>query len=162
MEIEHKFLVRGPFKHLSRTCTHIVQGYLSDDPSRTVRIRIRNNEATLTIKGGSSVDGLSRYEWEKKIDIDEARQLMDLCLPDTIDKHRYIVEWAGHNWEIDEFHGPLEGLVMAELEVPTPDTTFELPPFIGKEVTGDPRYYNSQLRKTDSKISLSLLTKTES
>ena len=124
-----------------------MQGYLSDDPNRTVRIRVTDDKAFITIKGESTDDGLSRYEWEKQIDIDEATQLLNLCLPGTIDKHRYIVPWKGHEWEVDEFHGALEGLTLAELEVPTANTDFELPPFVGEEVTGNPRYYNSQLRK---------------
>lgn len=146
MEIEHKFLVCGPYKHLATACTHITQCYISDDPQRTVRIRIRNDKAVLTIKGGSSADGLSRYEWEKSVPVDEARELMRLALPGVIDKHRYIVPYQGHEWEIDEFHGDLEGLILAELEVPCADTKFAVPPFIGKEVSGYRRYYNSQLR----------------
>lgn len=147
MEIEHKFLVSGPYKHLATDISHIVQGYLSDDPERTVRIRIRDDEAFITIKGPSSSDGLSRLEWEQPIPLDQARQLLALCLPGTIDKHRHIVPYEGHRWEVDEFHGHLEGLTLAELEVPSADTEFAIPPFLGPEVTGDPRYYNSQLRK---------------
>lgn len=147
MEIEHKFLVSGPYKHLATDISHIVQGYLSDDPERTVRIRIRDDEAFITIKGPSSSDGLSRLEWEQPIPLDQARQLLTLCLPGTIDKHRHIVPYEGHRWEVDEFHGHLEGLTLAELEVPSADTEFVAPPFLGPEVTGDPRYYNSQLRK---------------
>ena len=147
MEIEHKFLVSGPYKHLATDISHIVQGYLSDDPERTVRIRIRDDEAFITIKGPSSSDGLSRLEWEQAIPLDQARQLLALCLPGTIDKHRHIVPYEGHRWEVDEFHGHLEGLTLAELEVPSADTEFVAPPFLGPEVTGDPRYYNSQLRK---------------
>lgn len=123
-----------------------MQGYLSDDPERTVRIRIRDAEAFLTIKGGSSADGLSRYEWEKTIPLDEAKELLELCLPGVIDKHRHIVPYQGYEWEIDEFHGDLEGLTLAELEVPCANAQFALPPFISKEVSGDRRYYNSQLR----------------
>ena len=147
MEIEHKFLVSGPYKHLATDISHIVQGYLSDDPERTVRIRIRDDEAFITIKGPSSSDGLSRLEWEQPIPLDQARQLLTLCLPGTIDKHRHIVPYEGHRWEVDEFHGHLEGLTLAELEVPSADTEFVAPPFLGPEVTGNPRYYNSQLRK---------------
>jgi CYTH domain-containing protein len=147
VEIEHKFLVSGPYKHLATDISHIVQGYLSDDPERTVRIRIRDDEAFITIKGPSSSDGLSRLEWEQAIPLDQARQLLALCLPGTIDKHRHIVPYEGHRWEVDEFHGHLEGLTLAELEVPSADTEFAIPPFLGPEVTGDPRYYNSQLRK---------------
>lgn len=148
MEIEHKYLVSGPYKEMATEVHHIIQGYLSDDPKRTVRIRLRDDEAFLTIKGASSASGLSRYEWERPIPADEARQLLTLCLPGTIDKHRHIIIYKGHRWEVDEFHGYLEGLVLAELEVESETTTFPLPPFVGQEVTGDPRYYNSQLRKT--------------
>ena len=145
MEIEHKYLVSGPYKHLATEVHHIIQGYLSDSPERTVRIRLRDDQAFITIKGKSSASGLSRYEWEKEIPADEARQLLVLCLPGTIDKHRYLVPHAGRTWEVDEFHGHLEGLTLAELEVETEATTLALPEFIGQEVTGDPRYYNSQL-----------------
>lgn len=147
MEIEHKYLVSGPYKHLATEVHHIIQGYLSDSPERTVRIRLRDDRAFITIKGKSSASGLSRYEWEKEIPADEARQLLALCLPGTIDKHRYLVPYAGRTWEVDEFHGHLEGLTLAELEVETEAATFALPDFIGQEVTGAPRYYNSQLRR---------------
>jgi len=151
MEIEHKYLVTGPYKHLATAVHHIVQGYINDAPERTVRIRLRDEQAFLTIKGKSSDSGLSRYEWEKEIPANEARELLKLCLPGTIDKHRHIVEFEGRKWEVDEFHGHLEGLVMAELEVESEDTQFSLPPFIGEEVTGNKLYYNSQLRKLKCK-----------
>lgn len=149
MEIEHKYLVEGDFMPYVSESHHIVQGYLSDDPCRTVRVRIRDERAFLTIKGKSSQSGLSRYEWEKEIALDEACELLGLCLPGTIDKHRHIAVYGGNRWEVDEFHAHLEGLVMAELEVDSEDSVFTLPPFVGKEVTGDQRYYNSQLRKLD-------------
>lgn len=147
MEIEHKYLVEGDFRPLVSETVHIVQGYLSDDPSRTVRVRTVGDRAWLTIKGKSSASGLSRYEWEKEIAHSEALELLSLCLPGVIDKHRHIVLYSGCRWEVDEFHGALEDLVLAELEVDSEDAVFDLPPFIGKEVTGDKRYYNSQLRK---------------
>lgn len=140
-----------PFRHLSEGHTHVVQGYLCDDPQRTVRVRIRDDKGFLTIKGASSEDGLSRYEWEKEIPLQETRELMKLCLPGVIDKDRWIVWWQGHRWEVDEFHGTLEGFQMAELEVSNSGEQFALPPFVGKEVTGDPRYYNSALRRLNSK-----------
>ena len=146
MEIEHKYLVEGDFKSMATECHHIVQGYISDDPSRTVRVRVCDDKAFLTIKGRSSASGLSRYEWEREISLDDASELLKLCLPGTIDKHRHIVVYYGNRWEVDEFHGRLEGLVLAELEVESEDSTFDLPPFVGREVTGDKRYYNSQLR----------------
>lgn len=141
----------GSYKEWSEGHTRVVQGYLCDDPNRTVRIRIRNQRGYITIKGPSSHDGLSRYEWEREIPADEAEELLHLCLPGVIDKDRWIVLWKGYRWEIDEFHGALEGFQMAELEVSDPDEKFPLPPFIGKEVTGDPRYYNSSLRKLSQK-----------
>lgn len=141
----------GPFKHLSEGHTHVVQGYLNDDPQRTVRVRIRDDKGFLTIKGPSSEDGLSRYEWEKEIPVADAERLMRLCMPGVIDKDRWIVRWKGHRWEVDEFHGALEGFQMAELEVNDPNEQFPLPPFVGKEVTGDPQYYNSALRKLSHK-----------
>ena len=101
----------------------------------------------LTVKGESSENGLSRYEWEKEIAYADATDLLRLCLPGTIDKHRHVVIFDGRRWEVDEFHGSLEGLVLAELEVESEDAVFSIPPFVGKEVTGDRRYYNSQLRK---------------
>lgn len=151
IETEHKYLVAGSYKHLSEGHTHIVQGYLNDDPNRTVRIRIRAEKAYITIKGASSEDGLSRYEWEKEIPIDDAKKLLQLCLPGVIDKDRWIVWWEGHRWEVDEFHGDLDGFQMAELEVGNPEEQFSLPPFVGKEVTGDARYYNSSLRRLNHK-----------
>lgn len=151
IETEHKYLVAGSFKHLSEGHTHVVQGYLNDDPQRTVRVRIRDDKGFLTIKGPSSKDGLSRYEWEKEIPVADAKSLIQLCLPGVIDKDRWIVRWEGHRWEVDEFHGALEGFSMAELEVNDPNEQFPLPPFVGKEVTGDPQYYNSALRKLSQK-----------
>ena len=149
MEIEHKFLVKGDYKSQACECHHIVQGYLSDDPCRTVRVRTWDEKGFLTIKGKSSASGLSRYEWEKEIPVAEAEDLLKLCLPGVIDKHRHIVNWHGAKWEVDEFHGFLAGLTLAEIEVESEDCTFDIPPFIGKEVTGDKSYYNSQLRKRD-------------
>ncbi len=151
MEIEHKYLVEKDFRPFVAESIHIIQGYLSDDPSRTVRVRTMGDQAFLTIKGKSSDSGLSRYEWEKEIPSSDALELLRLCLPGVIDKHRHIVNYSGHRWEVDEFHGVLEGLVIAELEVESEDAIFDLPPFVGKEVTGDKKYYNSQLRKAASR-----------
>ena len=147
MEIEYKFLVKGDFRPVVSETHHIVQGYLCDDPCRTLRVRTLDNRAFLTVKGESSENGLSRYEWEKEIAYADATDLLRLCLPGTIDKHRHVVIFDGRRWEVDEFHGSLEGLVLAELEVESEDAVFSIPPFVGKEVTGDRRYYNSQLRK---------------
>lgn len=147
METEHKYLVEGDFRPFVSETLHIIQGYLSDDPCRTVRVRVVGDRAFLTVKGASSESGLSRYEWEKEIPREDGLELLRLCLPGIIDKHRHIVCYCGWRWEVDEFHGSLEGLVLAELEVDSEDTVFDIPPFVGKEVTGEAGYYNSQLRK---------------
>ena len=145
LEIERKFLVCGPFKDKAASHSHIAQGYICAASGRTVRVRIRDNKGYLTIKGAADASGLSRYEWEKEIAADEARELMRLCLPGSIDKTRYLVPYAGHVWEVDEFHGANKGLLMAEVELGSEDEAFERPPFVGEEVTGDVRYYNSYL-----------------
>ncbi len=146
-EIEHKYLVTGDFKSQAVSVKRIVQGYISTDIARTVRIRICDNEGYLTIKGPTSVDGLQRYEFEKKISPAEAGELIKLCLPGIIDKHRYLVPYGAHICEIDEFHGDNEGLIVAEIEVTDKNETVQLPSFIGHEVTGMVRYYNSMLQK---------------
>lgn len=147
-EIERKFLVTGDFKPLAHASSHIVQGYISSARGRTVRVRIRDEKAYLTIKGPSNATGTSRFEWEKEILPEEARELMKLCEPGLIDKRRYMVRSSsGHLFEVDEFYGENQGLVMAEVELQAEDEPFEKPPFIGKEVTGDIRYYNSHLMK---------------
>ena len=146
-EIERKFLVRKDkdFKELATSSSHIQQGYIAANGA-TVRIRIRDDKGFLTIKGPSKNGGLSRYEFEKEISLEEAQQLMTLCEAPVIDKRRYLVEHAGHTFEIDEFYGDNEGLVMAEVELSHEDELFEKPDFIGMEVTGDHRFYNSRLR----------------
>ncbi|WP_321333710.1 CYTH domain-containing protein [uncultured Bacteroides sp.] len=146
-EIERKFLVNGEFKSLAYAESHIVQGYISSARGRTVRVRIRDNKGYLTIKGASNASGTSRYEWEKELPIDEAQELMKLCEPGIIDKTRYLVAYGGHLFEVDEFYGANEGLIVAEIELNAEDEAFEKPPFIGQEVTGEVRYYNSQLMK---------------
>lgn len=144
-EIERKFLVAGPFKQLARGSVRIRQGYLCSDEDRTVRVRLWGDEGRLTVKGRSTAGGLSRPEWEVPIGREDAEQLLQLCLPGIIDKTRYLVPWDGLTFEVDEFYGENEGLLMAEVELPQTDTRIALPPFIGKEVTGDERYYNSYL-----------------
>lgn len=146
-EIERKFLVCGPYQDVSRAHSHIVQGYICSAHGRTVRVRLRDDRGFLTIKGPSDQAGMSRFEWEREIDAADARQLMALCEPGIIDKTRWLVDWEGHTFEVDEFHGDNQGLVVAEVELQTEDEPFEKPPFLGAEVTGDPRYYNSQLMK---------------
>ena len=122
-----------------------MQGYICSDPGRTVRVRVRGDKGFLTIKGQSSEDGLSRYEWEKEIPVSEALELMNLCVSGVIDKTRYLVPYGGHTYEVDVFHGANEGLVLAEIELSDELETFEKPFWLGEEVTGDMRYYNSML-----------------
>ena len=148
MEIERKFLVRNDsFKQQAHQSYRICQGYICSGHGRTVRVRRRDEMAFLTIKGPSADGGLSRYEFEKEITLDEAAHLFRLCGPGLIDKTRFLVEYEGHTFEVDEFFGDNEGLVMAEVELSSPDEEPKIPHFIGKEVTGDRRYYNSQLRR---------------
>ena len=149
MEIERKFLVRGDdYKRQARQSYHICQGYIASGHGRTVRVRQRDQQAFLTIKGPSLDGGLSRYEFEKEITLTEAGQLFRLCEPGIIDKTRYLVPSPDgrHTFEVDEFHGDNDGLVMAEVELSAADEPYEKPDFIGQEVTGDRRYYNSHLR----------------
>ena len=144
-EIERKFLVVGDFKEAACNHSRIIQGYISATKEHTVRIRIRDDKGFITIKGPSIDNGLSRYEWEKEISLSEARELMLLCKKGIIDKTRYLVKEGKHTFEIDEFHGENEGLVVAEIELKSITENFIKPFFIGKEVTGDIRYYNSHL-----------------
>ena len=144
IEIEHTYLVKDDsYKRLSDSNSTIRQGFLSRDPERTVRVRVRDDQGFITIKGKG--DGAAHPEFEYEIPLDDAVRLMSLCEPPVIEKTRYIVMHDGNRWEVDEFHGSLEGLVIAELEVPSEDYRFSLPPFVGREVTGNPKYYNSQL-----------------
>ena len=146
-EIERKFLVTGEFKSLVFAQSRIVQGYISSARGRTVRVRIRDDKGYLTIKGASSASGTSRYEWEKELPLSEAEELMKLCETGIIDKTRYLVRSGKHIFEVDEFYGENEGLIVAEVELESEDEVFVKPGFIGEEVTGDIRYYNSQLMK---------------
>ena len=146
-EIERKFLVIGDFKSQAFEQSRIVQGYISSARGRTVRVRIRNGRGYLTIKGASNESGTSRYEWEKELSWHEAEELMKLCEPGVIDKTRYLVRSGEHIFEVDEFYGENEGLIVAEVELNAEDEAFVKPSFIGQEVTGDVRYYNSQLMK---------------
>ena len=147
MEIERKFMVRGnSYRQLAYASDRIKQGYICSGHGRTVRVRLRGGRGYLTIKGPSLDGGLSRYEFEKEITPDEAEQLFRLCEPGIIDKTRYLVKSGQHTFEVDEFYGENEGLVMAEVELSAPDEPYEKPVFIGKEVTGNRRFYNSHLR----------------
>ena len=148
IEIERKFLVRGDgYKQQAFGSSHIRQGYICSERGRTVRIRIRDERAYITIKGPSLDGGLSRYEFEQEIPLDDAEKLLTLCEPGVIDKRRWLVKSGAHTFEVDEFFGDNAGLVMAEVELSAPDEEPKMPDFIGKEVTGDRRYYNSQLRR---------------
>jgi adenylate cyclase len=145
LEIERKFLVAEGFKPSATIFFRISQGYLNSSPERTVRVRIKGDKGFLTIKGRSSEDGLSRYEWEKEIPVSEAFELMALCGSGVIDKTRYLVPFGKHTYEVDVFHGANEGLVLAEIELSDEQEAFEKPSWLGEEVTGDVRYYNSML-----------------
>ena len=160
IEIERKFLVLNEdYKQLAISRYSIVQGYICKEPGRTVRVRIRteadgSSTAFLTIKSKPNAMGFSRFEWEKEIDVSDAKQLIDMCLPGVIEKTRWLIpatqpytatESPQLIWEVDEFHGRLNGLVIAELELEREDQAFNKPSFVGEEVTGDPRYYNANM-----------------
>jgi len=148
-EIERKFLVRDDsYKAMAYKKKRIRQGYICSERGRTVRVRIQNEEGYLTIKGPSDVSGMSRYEWEHALSLQEAEELMKLCEPGMIDKTRYLVRWGTHVFEVDEFYGENNGLVVAEVELTDEKETFECPPFLGEEVTGQVKYYNSFLMKS--------------
>ena len=148
IEIERKFLVLGDdYKQQSFSSSRITQGYICREHGRTVRVRKRDDKAYLTIKSSSEDGGLSRYEFEKEISLDEADHLIKLCEPGIIDKTRYLVRSEKHIFEVDEFYGDNEGLVMAEVELSSADEYFVKPSFIGTEVTGDHRFYNSYLSR---------------
>lgn len=147
-EIERKYLVNGEsYKQMAVAHHHICQGYISREKTGTVRVRITDNKAYLTIKGKPAVGHFARYEWEKEIDVAEAQELMKLCQGSIIDKTRWIVlaKEDGLKWEVDEFHGKHEGLVVAEIELDSEEQEVELPRFVGKEVTDDPQYYNANM-----------------
>ncbi|MCD8202217.1 MAG: CYTH domain-containing protein [Prevotella sp.] len=150
LEIERKFLVHKkdePYKAVSYASSRICQGYICDGKYPTVRVRIRDDKGYITIKGKSNKSGLSRYEFEKEISLEEAQQLMKLCKPELIDKTRYLIRCGSHVFEVDEFYGSNAGLVMAEVELQYEDEPYDKPDFIGEEVTGDKRFNNSSLRK---------------
>ncbi|MGR5143735.1 CYTH domain-containing protein [Photobacterium sp. DNB23_23_1] len=148
IEIERKFLVNAnDFIQQAKTQLRITQGYLCSVPERTVRVRVKGNKGFLTVKGIGSESGASRFEWEKEIPIDEAQSLLKLCEPGVIDKTRYLVTYGKHTYEVDEFYGENQGLIVAEVELSSEDESFERPPWLAQEVTGQKRYYNSMLMK---------------
>jgi len=152
LEIERKFLVKNDdFKKASYQQKTIKQGYLSTAKNSTVRVRVSDETAFLTIKGPSNESGTTRFEWEKEIDINEAEQLLLLCEPSIIDKTRYLVKNEHLVFEVDEFYGDNLGLVIAEIELSSEDEVFEKPTWLGKEVTGIEKYYNSKMSKNPFK-----------
>lgn len=146
-EIERKFLVTGDFKSQAAKQTRIIQGYLSSVPDRTVRVRVKGDKGFITVKGIGNNSGASRYEWEKEIPVSEVQDLLKICEPGVIDKTRYNVVVGKHTFEVDEFYGENEGLVVAEIELSSEDESFEKPSWLGEEVTGDVKYFNSMLMK---------------
>lgn len=146
-EIERKFLVTGPYRDQATRAVRIVQGYLSSVPERSVRVRIAGDRAFLTVKGSGNVSGASRFEWETEIPAADAEALLARCEPGVIDKVRHDVPVGRHTFEVDEFHGENEGLVIAELELEAEDEPYERPSWLGAEVTGDARYYNASLAR---------------
>jgi len=147
-EIERKFLVKGSFKEFAEKSYKIAQGFLSTAPERTVRIRIRDHQGFITVKGIGNNSGTTRFEWEKEILLEEAENLLKLCEPTIIEKIRYIIPSEDNLFfEVDEFHGENNGLVIAEIELPSEDTNFNKPIWLGEEVTGEIKYYNSMIAK---------------
>ena len=146
IEIERKFLVSSDaFKNDALRKNHIAQGYLNSSPDRTVRVRIKGDKGYLTIKGKSNETGLSRFEWEKEIPLADAKALLLLCEKGIIEKNRYEVPVGKHLFEVDEFFGENEGLLLAEVELQSESEFFEKPHWLGDEVTQDQRYHNSYL-----------------
>lgn len=146
IEIERKFLVASnAFKSDALRKNNIAQGYLSAHTERTVRVRIKGEKGYLTVKGKSNETGLSRFEWEKDISVEEAKQLLLLCEKGVIEKIRHEIQVGEHLFEVDEFLGENEGLVIAEVELQSESEIFEKPSWLGIEVTQDHRYYNSYL-----------------
>lgn len=145
VEIERKFLLKDLSIIEGQRGKEIIQAYISKDKNRTVRIRIKGDEAFITIKGLSNESGMSRFEWEKPIDLIEAKELLHVCLPGEIKKTRYKIPHEGLFFEIDIFHDQNEGLNLVEIELSSEEETFSKPTWLGKEVTGDKRYYNSYI-----------------
>ena len=148
IEIERKFLVKSDaYKEEATSIKRIVQGFLNTHPNRTVRVRIKGNNGFLTIKGISNEAGTSRFEWEQEIEVSEAEALLKICEETIIEKTRYEIPIGAHMFEVDEFQGENEGLVIAEIELENENDPFERPIWLGEEVTGQLKYYNSLLSK---------------
>lgn len=148
LEIERKFLVANDdYKKESFRAIRVTQGYISSVKGRTVRVRTMDDKGFLTIKGPSNANGTTRFEWEKEISVEDVKELLQLCEPGIIDKTRYLIKAGNYTYEVDEFYGDNEGLVVAEIELPQEDAPFKRAAWLGKEVTGDRRYYNASLTK---------------
>ena len=148
LEIERKYLVKTEiFKIESFKKINVIQRYLSTIPERTIRVRIKGDNGYITIKGKGNKAGVSRFEWEREVSIATAKELFKLCEPGTIDKTRYYVKYYDHLFEIDEFHGENKGLIIAEIELSSEEESFIRPDWLGDEVTGDVKYFNSRLTK---------------
>jgi len=156
-EIERKFLVKSTDFIFQATEHHeILQGYLCKESGKTIRVRIRDTRAFLTIKSSKLRPGIGKFEWEKEIELEDAKELMQLCLPNPIIKTRYIIpakrvcgltdeETSERKWEVDVFHGHKEGLILAELELENENEPYACPEWLGEEVTGQPQYYNANM-----------------
>jgi CYTH domain-containing protein len=147
-EIERKFLVKNTlFINNATKQYRIVQAYINSNPERTVRVRIKNDKAYLTIKGIGNLSGTTRLEWEKEILLSEAEVLLSICEEGIIDKIRYEIPFGNYTYEVDVFANKNQGLIVAEIELKTENDVFEKPSWLGKEVTGDNKYYNAYLSK---------------
>jgi adenylate cyclase len=146
-ETERKFLVNGEFRHMAVRQITITQSYLLKDPFKTIRLRITDDKAYITIKTPFTKESIARNEWEFQIPLDDANEIIKICLPGKVSKTRYIIPSGRHTFEVDVFHDKNEGLVIAEIELGSEDEKFEIPDWLGAEVTGNPAYYNSNLAK---------------
>ncbi len=146
-EIERKYIVNGEFKHLATSSTYIVQGYIFSNPQKSVRVRLKGDRGFITVKSTISDTNVTRNEWEYPIPASEVNELLRICEPSLIEKTRYIVYYKEQTIEIDEFYGANEGLQLAEVELSFENQQFDKPSFLGKEVTGDPKFLNSNLSK---------------
>ncbi len=147
LEIERKFLVKTDFDFSGYPHKRIKQAYLCSVPERSVRVRIKGEQAFLTVKGVGNATELSRYEFEKEIDTEDAEDLLKICEPGMIDKTRYLINYKNHIFELDVFHGLHKGLILCEIELESEDADFDKPEWLGREVTGDKRFYNSNIAK---------------
>ncbi len=142
VEVERKFLVKADYKYLAEDSVQILQGYLSTVPERSVRVRITGEKGYITVKGIGNESGISRLEWEYEIPVSDANELLGICETGIIRKKRYSIDYKGHTFEVDEFYGENEGLVVAELELSSEDEAFDKPSWLGREITGETKYYN--------------------